>query len=55
MKLIIRSGTVEPGVVFSLVEDNDHALILARLVEAPHQRMIVRVDGQHGEAQDLLS
>ena len=42
-------GRNEPIVVKILRQDDHHSLFIGWLVELLHQRMLVRIDGQHSK------
>ena len=50
-----RCWCLEPVVELLQFQDHHHALFVRGLVEQVHQRMVVRIDGQHGEAMYNLT
>lgn len=46
---------LQPVVELLRLQDHDHAFLVGWLVEQVHQRMLVGIDGQHGEAMHDLT
>src|SRR5574343_665504 len=45
----------QPGVVVTLTQNNDHPLLVFRLVVLAHEGVVVGIDGQHRKAMGYIA